>query len=186
MLTFERVSWRRSERLARLVLGRGSVVAQELGRGLTRFPTCWLLDPAGELTGHSLSGAPSDDGAADRTIDACYGTFVGCLPDVRSVFIEEAVAVPGNGLSAPGVPVGPYMLRWADVGDGLLEASRLFRGLADGTVECGFLSAQSSEELFLEPDEELSAPQVAAIVHSVQAVLVPMFGPGVMVAFCCS
>lgn len=184
MLTFEPVSWQRSARLATLALGAGSVVAQEVGRNLTRFPMCWLLDPVGEDVNDDHSVGSVEHGAADHIVDACVGTFIACVKGAKTVLVEEEAEPDATPLAAPHMLVDSFVLRWADVADGLLESSRLLHAHHRGRVGGAFLSSRSPTELFLEPGTELSAPQVAAIVHSIRAVLVPMIGPGVMVAFC--
>lgn len=182
MLTFEPVSWQRSARLATLALGAGSVVAQEVGRNLARFPVCWLLDPVGEDVNDDHGFV--EHGAADHMVDACVGTFIACVKGVKTVLVEVEAEPSATLLAAPHMNVDSFVLRWADVADGLLESSRLLHQQNSGRLGSAFLSSRSPAELFLDPGTELSAPQVTAIVHSIRAVLVPMIGPGVMVAFC--
>jgi hypothetical protein len=183
MLSFESVSWRRSERIARLVLAQGSSLAREVARSLGDFRTCWLIDPsANRLDGDRVG--PPDGISAEREAEACLGTFVGCLPRVRMVLVEDGDQVDRGQVVDRRVFIDSHPLRWADVGDGLLQASSLLRQDVHGIPICGYLSDRSSADWAFEPDAHFSTPQVASMAHSIRAVLVPMFDAYRTVAFC--
>jgi hypothetical protein len=184
MLTFERVSWTRSERVARLALTRGSVAAGLIVREIDSFATCWLIDP----TVHRDADSFLDDSFVGRSsqpdTDACLGTFVGTLPGVRTVLVEDEIAVRGDSLSGDFACIDHRVVRWADVSDGLLEASRLLRPGGGGVPLCGYLSTSSPTELALSPGSALSAPHVAMLVASIVAVMVPVCETQAQVALC--
>ena len=184
MLSFERVSWRRSERIARLVLAQGSSLAREVARNLGDFRTCWLIDPTANRH-EGFTSRPPDGISAQREAEACLGTFVGCLPRVRLVLVEDGDELgQGRLVVDHRVFIDSHSLRWADVSDGLLQASSLLRQDAHGLPLCGYLSDRCSADLLLEPRTCLSVPQITTIVRSIRAVLVPMINAETTVAFC--
>jgi hypothetical protein len=184
MLTFEPASWRRSERSARLVLARGSVMAQVVARNLGDFRTCWLIGPSADRVLDHVGDACAAGMPTEREVQARLGTFVGCLPGVQLVLVEDGDCIGEDRAIGHGLFIDTHVLRWADLTDGLLEASSLLRQDAHGLPLCGYLSDRSSADLLLEPGTCLSVPQIKTIVRSIRAVLVPMFDADTAVAFC--
>ncbi|MET0198051.1 MAG: hypothetical protein ABW364_12535 [Rhodococcus fascians] len=100
------------------------------------------------------------------------------------MLVEDGDEVEPSQLMDRRIFIDSHALRWADLSDGLLEASRLLRRDVDGNPLCGYLSDRSSADFGLEPDEHFSAPQVVAMARSIRAVVVPMFDADRTVAFC--
>lgn len=164
----------RGERIVRLVLARGSLIALEVDYQLDLFPQCWLVDPR-------TPNVSSDD--ALRTsiqtphteMDAALVRVTSQFPSVRAVVVEDEYALRSD-------PVGKYpcafaderVIRWRSIEEDATDAASLLRPGSHGVPLCGYLTTRSPTDLGLRPSADLSAQQMAMIANSAIAVVSPL------------